>query len=369
MTLPRRPVGHPEVGSTGTSQSVRPRLAAWRRPAVVALLSVSALAFNDGTGPHYADGYLSLVQGPGQGFGTVHNMFGPPEGLGPGAGGLDVYSLGVGGEVVLILEPRAFNGPGTDLVVYENPFVLDFTEWQVYAELLTVAVSSNGVDFARFPVDFEGEPGPYIQGSTQLPAPVTYFKGFAGVLPVSASPPGVTPFDIVAGGGDCFDLADLINHPEVIAGNVDLDDIRYVKLTDVVAGVDTDDQGDAIWDCGFPASSAADIDAVAALNSNITGDSFRPMVEFTLNPTSQLLSLVLEDFDGLSDIKNDLSASVNGVTVPFSDLLPFFVTLSISATRIEFVTGPVPPAFDRMLLKVSAKDGLGRIGGDAIFIP
>lgn len=63
--------------------------------------------------------------GPGGGFGS-HRLpevvLGPPRGAGEGLGGTDVVSLGRGGHIELAFDVWGFDGPGADLLVFENAF-------------------------------------------------------------------------------------------------------------------------------------------------------------------------------------------------------------------------------------------------------
>jgi hypothetical protein len=330
-----------------------------------AVLSLAAAL----VGTPYADTVVSVASAPNQDFGVPDNMLGAPIGGGDVNGSLDVYALGTGGEVVLELDTPAINGGGTDLIIYENPFQMVLGGFDAYSELIAVEVSSNGFDWIRFPNDFDGPVGPYLQGTIQLGATVTWFDGFAGVMPAAANPPLVNPLDVVAGGGDAFDFAELLDDPLVQSGDVDLNFIRFVKLIDMVAGVDVDSKGQVIWDCGFPAFSNADVDAVCAVNNTLNGTAGRPQVEFELDDSTGLLTLVISDFNGLYQVKNGLAASINGVIIPFSALLPFFIIVQIDSEQVTLLTGPVPSDLDRILVKVSATDGTGQVGGDAIFLP
>lgn len=316
----------------------------------------------------YAVAITSLVLGPNADFGVEENMLGPPMGGGFGAGSNDVYSLGRGGQVVLELEIPLFDGVGTDLLVCENPFTITGSDWDTYVELFTVEVSSDGNHWARFPTDFDGPPGPYLQGSIQLGTDLTDFDGFAGVVPVFANPPLFDDMNVVEAGGDAFDFAALAADPQVLGGFVDLEDITHVRLTDVIAGTTLDDDGDVIWDCGNPNFSAADLDAVVGINRHGSTPLGRPEVELDLDPVSGLLTLTLGDLDGLYQIKNGLRASINGLEVPIASVLQFFVLLSIDGFEVTFVTGPVPPGFERTLLKVAATDLIGLHGGDSLLI-
>src|SRR5262249_35830062 len=136
---------------------------------------------------------------------------------------------------------------------FENGF--QFGAGNVFAEVAFVEVSTNGADFARFPSHY----GPPAGGGT----PIGTYGGLAGGTPllanVSTNPD--SPFDPVTSGGEAFDFADLASDPLVVGGQVDLQQVRFVQLVDVVPG-NTDTGGTLIGG----ASGGPDFDAVAALH-------------------------------------------------------------------------------------------------------
>ncbi len=140
---------------------------------------------------------VSFTPGACAGFGGARMpdvVFGPPVGAGDTEGGLDVVSLGVGGEIVVSFEPNTIiDGPGVDLIVFENAFSYGGAH-RIFADPGEVSVSDDGVTWATFPC-------------TATAAP---YGACAGWHPVYASPAnGISPFDPVAAGGDPFDLADV----------------------------------------------------------------------------------------------------------------------------------------------------------------
>ncbi len=174
---------------------------------------------------------------------------GPANALGPLDGAL--VSLGERGQITIGFQFPIMDGPGTDLVVFENPFsFMDQGETFVFAELGFVEVSTDGVIFARFPT------------ASPLQGPIGDF----GVVPELL----VDQFQGLAGlhvGGDPFDFADLAGVPVVQSGLVDLGDIRFVRIRDVIGdGSEFDGLGNPIfdpWPSDFP-SSGFDLDAVQA---------------------------------------------------------------------------------------------------------
>ena len=180
----------------------------------------------------FADVLVSFSPGEGAGYGQDQLpdvVLGSPEAPGNGGGSLDVLSLGREGEIILqFTDVLLMDGPGPDLLVFENPF----TGWY---EPGRVAISVDGLSWYEWPCDAENAAEGY--------------PGCAGVALVYANSSGeVDPTDPVAAGGDAFDLADL---------GVDFlgQPIGYVRVRD--AGVN-DYSG---------TSGGFDLDAVAVVNA------------------------------------------------------------------------------------------------------
>ncbi len=162
----------------------------------------------------YARSVESFEPGDGAGFNQTKLpdiVLGPPGGLVKGGGSVDVVSLGAGGVIVLGFGDKAItDGPGPDLVVFENPFWPGGDPTQVYAELGEVSVSDDGVTWQTFPCDTAGDG----QG---------HFSGCAGATPtLKYDPVALVPLDPARTGGDAFDLADL-----------GLSRARFVKIHDL----------------------------------------------------------------------------------------------------------------------------------------
>jgi hypothetical protein len=140
------------------------------------------------TGDPYADDVVEIDAAEAAVFG--HDRL-PEIVLGPPGGTFDVASLGCDGTIVLEFEePGIVDGPGPDLIVFENSFSEDFPEPG------EVAVSEDGVNWSVFPCE-----------------PST-LDGCAGVGPTLALPDsGIDPTDPELAGGDAFDLAELAEPP------------------------------------------------------------------------------------------------------------------------------------------------------------
>ena len=218
-------------------------------------------------GDPYGDAVVSYTIGQNGGYPGANYLpgivTGPPEGSGLFQGGLDVFSLGFGGSIVLRFDDNAIaDKPGPDFTVFENAFLAfnaaTLTIERPFADPGRVAVSQNGTTWYEFPCSL-----------TTNPAAGVFYPGCAGVYPVlsnanDASTPHasiptdggiedligvpVIPTPAPGGaGGDSFDLADL-----------GLRWARYVRITDanVVTG---DPYG--------PNTAGVDVDAVAAIHS------------------------------------------------------------------------------------------------------
>ena len=189
----------------------------------------------DGTDP-FADAVVEFTPGPDAGYGADELpdvVLGPPNGGGGGAGSLDVLSLGELGSITLELtDLEVIDGPGPDLLVFENPF----PGWY---ETGIVEASLDGIDWYAWPCEAEDADGG--------------FPGCAGTEPVYATEDfWVDPTDPIAAGGDAFDLAD-----------IGLPAARFVRITD--SGYNAMGYGGTTG--GF------DLDAIAAANwAEITTD-------------------------------------------------------------------------------------------------
>jgi hypothetical protein len=195
-----------------------------------------------GTGSAYfASSVANYSPGPGV---TAGSGFGIPGLLlcVPG-GSLHVVTLGVQGSITAGFDFPITDGPGTDFVAWENGFV---SGGAVFGELGFVEVSTNGVDFARFPNQYFGPPGP-IGAFGGLPAGSV--KNIAG-LGLRVVPPTVDGYANPAlAGGDPFDLQDLAADPLVVAGTVVLSAINYVRIVDILGdGTTLDSLGASIYD-------------------------------------------------------------------------------------------------------------------------
>jgi hypothetical protein len=210
-------------------------------------------------GDPYADAVTSFSAGTGGGYGSgdpTGAVTGEPEGLGLFEGGLEVLSLGQGGEIVVeFVDNVIVDYPGVDFTVFENPFLtlVSGAIFSVFAEPGLVSVSQDGTNWFVF------------DSCETAPLDSPYFPACAGVFPTLYDPfepgsphpsiPTSTPITDLIGlsgaqiftpagaGGDSFDLAD-----------VGLTWARYVRIQDVGPGL------------GQAGTVGFDLDAVSAVN-------------------------------------------------------------------------------------------------------
>lgn len=181
-------------------------------------------------GGPFATRVVSFTPGEGAGFGATRMpdvVLGPPQGAGERMGSTDVVSLGVRGEIVLGFDHDLVDGPGPDLMIFENAFSVDGDPQRLWAELAEVSVSDDGVTWTVFPCASAGDGA-----------------GCAGRARVySSAASGVCALDPTVSGGDGYDLA-----------TVRVQRARFVRIRDLgTLGL-------------MPPASGFDLDAVALLH-------------------------------------------------------------------------------------------------------
>lgn len=225
------------------------------------------------------------------------------------ADGFNVVSLGDGGYAILTFQSPIKNGPGNDLCVFENSFDPGFLE------LAFVEVSSDGINFTRFPATSNQQTIVQISPFATNCDP-TKLNNLAGKY--------------IANYGTPFDLQELQGTP-----GLNINSITHVKIIDVVGSIQspyaTLDKNSNIvndpWSTPFP-SSGFDLDAVGVINQvpvSVTENlKLEEMVsvfptqindEFTILNTSQTnLKVNVIDVTGkillvkeISEVKNVIS--------------------------------------------------------------
>lgn len=176
-------------------------------------------------------------------FGEEANAIGAASGT-----SLDVISLGDAGEAIITFDTPITNGEGPDFVVFENSFN------DSNLELALVEVSSNGVDYVRFPAISQTQTSQQIGGFGSVDV--------LGLYNLAGS--------FRQGYGTPFDLEELVGND-----NIDLANITHVKLVDVVGSINPahgtyDSEGNIInGPFSTPYSSSGfDLDGVGVINEN-----------------------------------------------------------------------------------------------------
>lgn len=162
-----------------------------------------------------------------------------------------VVSLGDGGVAIVTFSAPITNGPGYDFAVFENSFNSTFLE------LAFVEVSSDGINYVRFPSVCNLPTSPQFDNSAIMDA--TKINNLAGKYRVLFGTP--------------FDLQELSSFAQI-----DVTSITHVKLIDVVGSISTQyasyDSNNNIINDPWPTpfnSSGFDLDAVGVIHQKAVG--------------------------------------------------------------------------------------------------
>ena len=178
-------------------------------------------------------------------YGVDADGIGFPDGQG-------LVSLGDGGNAVVTFASPICNGPGPDFAVFENPLENAQQPGFFFLELGFVEVSSDGVNYFRFPAVSLVPETPQVGGFGCVEPQLVH--NLAGkYAPMYGTP---------------FDLDELEDDPAL-----DKDNITHVRIVDVVGNINPeyatyDSQGHVVndpWPTPF-ASSGFDLDAVGVIH-------------------------------------------------------------------------------------------------------
>jgi len=236
-------------------------------------------------------------------------VLGPPGGSTPTNGSLAVMSLGHGGRITLeFTNNEIVDGPGPDLILFENPFfctsvpLSDADPYSVFAEPGIVEVSEDGVDFRMFPYDASA-----LSQVTSLCTDKTLLRRLIGLMGITPSFIGnwtvpddplvfdpTAPGGVSGHGGDAFDLATVglararfvrITDPNLPIGipgaseGLDLDAVVAIHSRAILGSAEIDSDGDGVADgdeaasCRNPAGVATDPFFVPVLNLEVAEPS------------------------------------------------------------------------------------------------
>lgn len=201
-----------------------------------------------------------------------------------------VVSLGDSGIATLQFDGLIYNGVGPDFAVFENAFN------HTFLELAFVEVSSNGVDFYRFP-------------SHSLTDTILPVGSFGSVNP--------TQIHNLAGKysvnfGTPFDLSDLDSIPQL-----DINAISHIRIVDAIGTLNSnhaqrDSQGRKVNDqypTPFP-SGGFDLDAVGVVymkGVGLSGSKKQVNLSIYPNPSNGVFYLGYEGFEKMQFELRDLT--------------------------------------------------------------
>lgn len=163
-------------------------------------------------------------------------------------------SLGDGGTATVTFKYPIYNGPGFDFAVFENGFMTNDSN-MAFLELGFVEVSSDGINFFRFPAITHVEDTLQLSNDGSMDGGRLY--DFAGKY--------------IARYGTPFDLEELADTP-----GLDVNNVTYVRIVDVVGSIDSaygtrDSKGTIVndpWPTPF-ATCGFDLDAVGVINAKL----------------------------------------------------------------------------------------------------
>lgn len=221
---------------------------------------------------HIADSFAELAS-----FGNINNALGKADN--------QVISLGDGGIATVTFYKPIVDGPGADFAVFENSFE------DYFLELAFVEVSSDGINFIRFPAISN------TQDSIQIGA-FDYIKDITGLHNLAGK--------YKTGYGTPFDLSELNSHPDL-----NIHAITHIRIIDIIGSLDDqysskDSRGKKINDpwptpfetCGF------DLDAIAVINQQEIQDldifphPIQKGSEFSIKQLSQSGNATIYAYDG-----------------------------------------------------------------------
>ncbi len=195
------------------------------------------------------------------------------------------------------LERPIKNLSGADFAIFENGFISNYTTAQssvagrMFAELGYVEVSSDGTTFARFPSDYLNAAPTGSQA--YLSQDVSNIYNLFGKHQNAYGESWGTPFD----------LDDLLDHPLVTIGTVNLENITCIRVVDIPGdGSFKDSSGNSIYDAWLTfGSGGSDIEAIGAISAPMIFSDW-PQLK-TISDTSLRDADDDPDHDGLCNLK------------------------------------------------------------------
>lgn len=267
----------------------------------------------------WATGWLNYIQPDPNSGGYCHNsagqsdsisnaILGPPTDFTMNGTTDHVLALGHGSSITVTFGGPIPNGSGWNFAVFENSFLdssaalagrgggTNYVYFNsgtnlvpvargdnfIWTKLAFVDVSSDDTNWARFPATYLNTDLLFqasVPDSPQhwLSQDATMINGLAGTTALQYGQP--------------FSLSVLTNNPNVLSGAVNLNNIRYIRLTDVIGNGSTTDQfGNAIYSPYYDGTQLPSL--VAAPDSATDGFCLRGVATLVV-PLPAITSLQL----------------------------------------------------------------------------
>lgn len=236
-------------------------------------------------------------------------------------------SLGDGGTATLSFEYAVVNGKGPDFVVFENAFPNPANPKEAFMELAFVEVSSDGINFVRFPAYSN-------TATTQQTAPFAYLDAS---LIHNLAGKYIFPY------GTPFDLEDLKDSTAI-----DINYITHIRLVDVIGTIDPisgskDIQNNLIND-PYPtafASGGFDLNGVGIIHKKPLSlqDNQLYAIQIFPNPTHNSFQIQTQDQEVISiKIFNSLGSLIlhqENCTNPYISLENYASGMYLVAVKLN----------------------------------
>ncbi len=227
--------------------------------------------------------------------GNLDSCFGKP------SQNMPTVSLGDSGYATLSFNLPIVNGDGNDFAVFENGFFYPTNQDTLgFFELAFVEVSSNGINFVRFPSESK------TQFQTQVGTYETIHKSDVYNL---ASACGL-------GYGIAFDLNDIAD-----SNNIDINNITHIRVVDAIGCIQSDfctydSYGNKIndpWPTAF-ATGGFDLSGIGVIHNteNLNVNSVSKSIDFNIypNPASTYVRVTSLKFQATSCLVVDVYGNI-----------------------------------------------------------
>jgi hypothetical protein len=223
-------------------------------------------------------------------LGTESEVYGVP--------GSGILSLGDSGVAVVTFNYSIMNGEGPDFAVFENAFANPQNDTMAYLEFAFVEVSSDGVNFFRFPASSKEQATLQVDNFTYEDA--RKYNNLAGKY--------------IAGYGTPFDLEELKNKP-----GLDVNHVTHVRIVDVVGSVDplhaSYDADENIINDPYPSpypSGGFDLNGIGVIHSNKPATAIHEtenalQIKVFPNPASEKINILYSGSSPLTFRLTDIS--------------------------------------------------------------